>query len=116
MPISIANAAVNIFQACCTILPFVSTIPPPTTLQQCQCPTDLYSDSLCPKYGPCNKDPKAVTYYPPPLCPVNINCEETDYLRFQFSDGSYIQNVCSLKIQMHYVKSGFMPAPGRPTV
>ncbi|CAJ0590890.1 unnamed protein product [Cylicocyclus nassatus] len=88
MPVLVVNASqVNIFQACCTILPFV-TAPPtlPTTLPvtppHCQCPMDLYSDRVCPSTGPCNRDPKAVTYYPPPLCPVNINCEETDYLRF----------------------------------
>ncbi|CAJ0590887.1 unnamed protein product [Cylicocyclus nassatus] len=94
MPISIVNPAqVNIFQACCTILPFVTTLPPSTTLPPCQCPLDLYSDSLCPINGPCNKDPKAVTYGPLPLCPVTINCEQTDYLLFQFSDGTYITNI-----------------------
>ncbi|CAJ0590998.1 unnamed protein product, partial [Cylicocyclus nassatus] len=43
--------------------------------------------------GPCNKDPKAVTYGPPLLCSVTINCEQTDYLRFQFSDGTFVNNV-----------------------
>ncbi|CAJ0591019.1 unnamed protein product [Cylicocyclus nassatus] len=94
MPISILNPAqVIIFQACCTILPFMTTLPPPTTLPQCQCPLDLYSDSLCPTIGPCNRDPMAITYGSPSLCPVTLNCEQTDYVRFQFADGAYINNI-----------------------
>ncbi|CAJ0590889.1 unnamed protein product [Cylicocyclus nassatus] len=86
-------------KACCTILPFLTTLPPPitlpppTTLPQCQCPLDLYSDSLCPINGPCNKDPKAVTYGSPPLCPFTLNCEQTDYVRFQYADGTYTNNI-----------------------
>ncbi|CAJ0591017.1 unnamed protein product [Cylicocyclus nassatus] len=102
MPVLFVNASqVNIFQACCTILPFV-TAPPtlpatsPVTPPHCQCPMDLYSDSLCPATGPCYRDPGAVTYGPPPLCPVTINCEQTDYLLFQFSGGrktDYLSNI-----------------------
>ncbi|CAJ0591796.1 unnamed protein product [Cylicocyclus nassatus] len=87
---------VNIFQACCTILLFVT--PSATiSLSQCLCPwRDIYDHHLCPTNGTCNLEIKnAIIFTRPPLCPMIINCDswarfykKTQYVRFQFSDGT----------------------------